>query len=289
MTTLSKANTTAQWYANRYPGGTMSRLDKFLLHSTETRSWPGYGGGASAPTATYHPLRREIRQHFPNEMSARALRDPSGTAVRENRDNVFQLEIIAYSDFNLAKRVGGLWIGDLTASHFADIAQMILELGKHGVPPTSSVKWKEGQKTYVSGVRLSGPAYDAYKGILAHMHASGNDHWDTGGLYCSKLKKALEQGLPDTGEDDEVSAQEVWGYTNKSFGEEDAFARLRRAEASAGAAYEKAEKANRQLESVAAGLSALSFALKNNNLITTEEQEAINAELSGQGKPGLSR
>lgn len=191
MTTLSKANTTAQWYAKRYPGVTMPRLDKFLLHTTETKSWPGYGGGASAPSATYDPRSRQIRQHFPNEMSARALRDPSDTVVRENRDNVFQLEIVCYSDYNLARSVGGLWVGDLSEANYADLAQMIRELGKHGLPAVSSVSWREGQKTYVSGVRLSGSKYDAYKGILGHMHASGNTHWDPGGFRYSRLSSHL--------------------------------------------------------------------------------------------------
>jgi len=191
MTTLSKANTTAQYYARRYPGVIMPRLDKFLIHTTETEGWPGYGGGASAPNATYHPRLRQIRQHFPNEMSARALRNPTSTAVSENRDNVFQLEMVCYSDYKLAKSVGGLWVGDLTDAHFTDLAQMIIELGRHGLPRTSSVKWREGQKTYVSGVRLSGPAYDAYKGILGHVHASGNTHWDPGGFRWSRLASKL--------------------------------------------------------------------------------------------------
>lgn len=197
MTTLSKANTTAQWYARAYPGAIMPRLDKFLIHTTETESWPGYGGGASAPTATYNPRLRQIRQHFPNEMSARALRNPSSTAVSENRDNVFQLEMVCYSDYKLAQSVDGLWVGDLTDAHYTDLAQMIRELNaKHGLPMTSSVKWAEGQKTYVSGVRLSGPSYDAYKGVLGHMHASGNTHWDPGGFRWSRLKAKLATTTP---------------------------------------------------------------------------------------------
>lgn len=199
MRTLSNANTTAQWYADDYPGAIFERLDKVVLHSTETKSWPGYGGGASAPNCTWHPLADQTRQHFPNLMSSRALRDPSGTAVRENRDNVFQIEVVAFSDYKLAQSVGGLWIGDLTDAHYTYLANMLKELNRyHGVPLTSTVQWKEGQKTYVSGVRLSGPSYDAYRGILAHMHVSGNDHWDVGGFRWSRLAAKLTAPVPPT-------------------------------------------------------------------------------------------
>lgn len=195
MTTLSFANTTAQWYANRYRGVIMPRLDKGVLHSTETNGWPGYGGGASAPTVTYNPKLREFRQHFPNEMSARALRDPSSTPVRENRDNVFQIEIVAYSDYALSRTVrGGLWIGDLEEEHYDDLAMMAIELEeKHGLPARSTepVKWREGQKTYVSGVRLSSSQFDDYRGWLAHMNVSGNSHWDVGGFFWSRMEAAI--------------------------------------------------------------------------------------------------
>jgi hypothetical protein len=193
---LDGANTTAQWYADDFTGALFSHLEKGLLHSTETRSWPGYSGGASAPNATYHPRLREIRQHFPNNRSARALRDPSDTVVRENRDFVWQLEIVAYSDKALARSVGGLWIGDLTASHYDDLARMFIQLHEdYGLPLQSTVKWREGYGSYYSGVRLAGPQYDAYRGILAHIHASGNTHWDVDGFYYSRLKAAIVRRL----------------------------------------------------------------------------------------------
>jgi hypothetical protein len=189
------ANTTAQWYEDNFSGESVySFLEKFLLHTTETEGWPGYSGGASAPNATYHPRLREIRQHFPNNYSARALRDPSDTTVRENRDRVCQLEIVAYSDKALARSVGGLWIGDLTDSHFTDLAWMAIQLNQDlGLPLQTSVTWKEGTGSYYGGVRLSGSSYDAYRGILGHVHASGNTHWDPGGLYVSRLMAKIKQ------------------------------------------------------------------------------------------------
>jgi hypothetical protein len=193
---LRGANITAQWYADNYSGTTFPRVDKFLLHTTETGGWPGYSAGASAPNATYYPKFRQIRQHFGINRSARALRDPSSTAVRENRDNVFQLEIICYSDYRLAVERGGIWVGDLTASHLRDIAAMILQIHRDwSLPLQSSVTWREGRKTWYNDVRLSGPQFDVYRGILGHVHASGNTHWDPGGFRYSRLKSALDYQL----------------------------------------------------------------------------------------------
>jgi hypothetical protein len=190
---LRGANITAQWYADNYSGTTFPRVDKFLLHTTETGGWPGYSAGASAPNATYYPKFRQIRQHFGINRSARALRDPSSTLVRENRDNVFQLEIICYSEYRLAVERGGLWVGDLTDSHMRDIAAMILQCHRDwNLPLQSSVTWREGRKTWYNDVRLSGPQFDAYRGILGHVHASGNDHWDPGGFRYSRLEAALD-------------------------------------------------------------------------------------------------
>jgi hypothetical protein len=190
------ANITAQWYADNYSGTTFSRVDKFDLHTTETGGWPGYSAGASAPNATYYPKWRQIRQHFGINRSSRALRDPSSTLVRENRDNVFQLEIICYSDYRLAVERGGLWVGDLTTTHMRDIAAMILQIHRDwDLPIQSSVTWREGRKTWYDDVRLSGPQFDAYRGILGHVHTSGNTHWDPGGFRYSKLEAALDYQL----------------------------------------------------------------------------------------------
>ncbi|HEU4542567.1 MAG TPA: hypothetical protein VFR23_15680 [Jiangellaceae bacterium] len=193
---IAGANRTAQWYADDYEGTTFPRVDKFLLHTTETGGWPGYEAGAKAPNATYYPKWRQIRQHFGINRSSRALRDPSSTLVRENRDNVFQLELICYSQYSLAVERGGLWVGDLTTNHMRDIAAIALQCHRDwGLPLTSTVQWREGRKTYYNDVRLTGPQFDAYRGILGHVHASGNDHWDPGGFRYSRLEDALSYQL----------------------------------------------------------------------------------------------
>jgi len=89
-----EADHDTQWFGDVFPGATMPRIDKLLLHTTEGSDWPGYNGGKVAPTLTYHPAKHQWRQHFRINQSSRALADPNLTAVRENRDNVVQVEIV---------------------------------------------------------------------------------------------------------------------------------------------------------------------------------------------------
>jgi len=209
---LSMADHSSQWFMPAYPGAEMfSHLEKFVGHTTETEGWPGYDGGAKAPNATYHPRLHKVRQHFYSDRSSRALRDPTETPVRENRDNVFQLEIVAYSDKALAASVGGLWIGDLTADHYVELADILHELHEDlALPLVTSVRWNEGaatQSAAQSGItRLTSSGYDAYRGILGHIHVPGQTHWDPGGFRMSHLLNALGVDMALSKED----AKTVW-------------------------------------------------------------------------------
>jgi hypothetical protein len=156
------ANRTAQWFG---PANyTMSGIDKLLLHTTETSGWPGYGGGASAPTLTYHGQRHQWRQHFPLNGSARALRDPSGTVVRENRDNVVQVEIICYCEPGKHPNVT-----ELDAQALDDLGEFAAFLNKEwGTPLVLAPTWLPFPKSYGnSAARMTSAEYDRFRGILA--------------------------------------------------------------------------------------------------------------------------
>lgn len=176
-----KANTTAQWFEDLFPRVTMNPVSKLLLHSTETSGWPGYDGGATAPTVTYHPwlpAGQRWRQHCYLDRSARALRDPSGTAVRENQDGVVQVEIIAYCDPDLAAEYGH-FIGDLPDSAYEDLGEFLAYLHIHcAVPLIRAGEWDTFPPS--DSIRMSGPEYDKFRGLLGHQHASGNTHGDPG-------------------------------------------------------------------------------------------------------------
>ena len=190
-----KANRTAQWWEGNFDRGRFSRIEKILLHTTETTSWPGYKAGASAPTLTYHPRRREWRQHNYLDTSARALVDPTSTAVRENRDNVIQIEIIAYSDERVAESVGGLKVSDLTDVHYRDLAEFFAFIRREwGGPPLRAPKFLAYPGSYGnSSVRMSGPEYDSYQGLVGHQHASGNDHGDPSNIDAQKILRMVQE------------------------------------------------------------------------------------------------
>ena len=60
---------------------------------------------------------------------------------------------------------------------------------EYGVPLTSTVRWLPYPQSYgkTNGQRLSGPQYDAYRGILGHQHVSSNDHGDPGRIDIAQL------------------------------------------------------------------------------------------------------
>lgn len=176
-----KANTTAQWWEEKFSRTTMNPVSKLLLHSTETAGWPGYDSGKSAPTITYNPwvaAGQRWRQHNYIDRSARALRDPSGTAVRENQDGVVQVEIIGYCDPKLAAKYGH-GIADLPAHAYEDLGHFLAFLHTEwAVPLVRAGEWDTYPPS--DSIRMSGPEYDRFRGMLGHQHASGNTHGDPG-------------------------------------------------------------------------------------------------------------
>ena len=163
------ADHTTQWYGKG--NYTMPGIDKLLLHTTEGTGWPTYDGGLKAPTLTFNPGARAVRQHFPLNGSARALRDPTSTPVRENRDNVVQVEIIGFA----AKSAQwDAW----TVNTIADL--WVFLNAEWGTPLTAIKLWVPATPWGTDSQRLSSVAYDAFAGLLGHEHAPGNDHRDPG-------------------------------------------------------------------------------------------------------------
>lgn len=171
-----------QWWEDDYARTTMPGIDKLLLHTTESgKSWPSYSNGASAPTLTYNPWAaagERWRQHNYLNTSARALRDSATTTVRENRDNVVQVEIVCYCDPKLAAKYG-YFVGDLPAHAYEDLGALLAFLNKEwGVPIVAAGEWDTYPPS--DSIRMSGPEYDRFKGMLGHQHASSNTHGDPG-------------------------------------------------------------------------------------------------------------
>lgn len=162
--------------------------DKILLHSTETGSFPGYGGGASAPHFTIDLENGEVRQHSPMNRGARALRNPAG-GVQTNRDGVIQIEIIGTCDKSFARKYGYPYIPDMSDAMAGRLKWLLQKIHKAtGIPLKTSVSWKKYPSSYGnSSVRMFNSEWTRYKGILGHQHAPENTHGDPGDLPMKRI------------------------------------------------------------------------------------------------------
>jgi len=224
-----EADHDTQWFGDVFPGATMPRIDKLLLHTTEGSDWPGYNGGKVAPTLTYHPAKHKWRQHFRINQSSRALADPNLTAVRENRDNVVQVEIVCSCDPEMVKKFGLLDVRNLDDRALRDLGEFAAWLHTEwDLPLVLTPDWLPFPQSFgTTKVRMTGPEYDAFMGILGHQHAPagkgddrGNEHGDPGALDVhSILKFALsavgggrDMSVMATEEDEDVKLTDVVGF-----------------------------------------------------------------------------
>lgn len=219
--TYPPANRTAQWWEDKFSRALMPRIEKVLLHTTETASWPSYDGGAKAPTLTYNPwlpAGQRWREHNYLDTSARALADPSGTPVRENRDGVVQIEIICYCDPKSYAKYGH-GVNALPAHAYEDLGAFLAFMHREwGVPLVRAPKWSTFPPP--DSIRMSSSTYDAFAGVLGHQHASGNDHGDPG-MTAAQVDRILAVAKrivgtptggttkPPTQEDDEMTPAQM--------------------------------------------------------------------------------
>lgn len=185
------ADSSTQFWDENYPGQEyQGGASKGLLHTTETGTWPGYGGGSSAPhlTIRFYPTTKtiEARQHFSTTRPARALVNKTG-GVQTNNQMVFQIELIGSCDRAFATKhsyhylpdlLGEAWACDALAGVLAAVS------GSLSIPLTSSVRWAAYPGSYgeQAAQRLTGEQWTAYEGWLGHQHAPENDHGDPGDL-----------------------------------------------------------------------------------------------------------
>lgn len=210
-----KANRTAQWFGG---GVDMGGVTKLLWHTTETAGgWPAYGGGDSAPQLTYEPWQHKWRQHIRLSHSARALRDPSGTVVRENRDKIVQVEISCYCDPKLYNAHGHA-VTRLDAQAIDDLGEFgAFMYAEWGTPLELAPEWREYPRSAWadSPIRMSGPEFDAFTGWLGHQHASGNTHGDPGALAVHAILAAAKGGTTEKDWFDMSTPQDLDNSVNK--------------------------------------------------------------------------
>lgn len=153
---------------------------RLVLHTTETVGFPGYGAGASQPHLTIRLVGQtglSVRQHQPLNIGARAL-----LGVSTNTANCVQVEQCMYSDKSLARSVGGLWVGDLSAQQLLTLGEFYAALcDLCGIP----ARGLGGDR------RMSQSAWLGFSEICGHVNVPQNSHWDCGALnYVSALAQA---------------------------------------------------------------------------------------------------
>lgn len=195
----------AYWYQDDYPGSPME-VNVVVLHTTEGRTLPSYGGGSSAPNLTAVPnlatRRLDWFQHFDVETSSRALRNLAG-GVETNTLNVCQVELVGTCDpatheqWAQAGRQHIFWpeAPDWALAEVAAFLRWMHE--QHAVPLTGPSSWPAYPSSYGNGggQRLSASSWQAFKGVCGHMHVPENDHGDPGSIDFNRLM-SLAKGVP---------------------------------------------------------------------------------------------
>jgi hypothetical protein len=200
MTNYAIADSRTQWFAMEYPGSRMSlsvETAVAVLHTTETASWPGYRGGASAPHYTAMPdfLKKKLlwRAHFPDEMSSRALRNEAG-GVETNTLNCVQVELIGTCDptkrfsWN-GMKAGADYIYWPTAPKWAlDAVGAFLkdQHDRHGLvlsaPDFQAYPASYGARGGTNKVRMTFAQWRNFVGVCGHQHVPENSHGDPGDI-----------------------------------------------------------------------------------------------------------
>jgi hypothetical protein len=208
------ADATTQRFDDNFSGSFSGGPRKGVLHTTETETWPGYDGGASAPHFTVNGTK--VRQHFPISMPSRALQNVDG-GVRTNRDGAIQIEIVCYSDEVIAEDVGGIKVRELPAATLDTIAGLMRWIEANaGVERKTlpAARWKRFPASFGvgNGVRMSKAEWDAFDGWCGHMHVPENVHGDPSVININHLMGDIDMPLTDE-EIEKIairSAEMVW-------------------------------------------------------------------------------
>lgn len=202
-----RADATAQWFAAGYPGSSI-KPNVLVLHTTEGTSWPDYSGGASAPTYTAMPQGDGLswRQHFPETMSARALRNESG-GVETNTLNCIQVELVGtcapgtrdkWVKAGHRQGVDFVYWPEASDALLQSLAHFIADLHKRRGLKLQAPKFLAYPASYgASPVRFSFAQWRRFYGICGHQHVPENSHGDPGALNIEKvLRYAVALAYP---------------------------------------------------------------------------------------------
>jgi hypothetical protein len=155
---------------------------KLVLHTTETKGMPSFGGGSTAPHYVYAPLTG-LWTMFAEYDDGR-VGTMKGHATNHANDSAFQVEILAYSNEDHRP-----WVGEFTDANYDDLAAFYrwaidrYPIGA-AVTPTPAGGFKYGASAPTRGTE---DAYNAFSGVTCHGWVYGNSHWDTGVLDLQRI------------------------------------------------------------------------------------------------------
>jgi hypothetical protein len=169
------------------------------MHTTETAGVPSYNNGATAPHFTYFCRERSWIQHA--DLDKRV-----GTDKSAGNPCSIAVELIAYSDRSIAEdHPDRIWVGELSAGHFDDLAEFGAWLQLGPWPELNLGEWVYGASgdfaSYRYGAnastRLSWDEWDAAGGFLLGHGASpsGSTHWDPGAMDLYRLSAEIKRKI----------------------------------------------------------------------------------------------
>jgi hypothetical protein len=144
---------------------------------------PSYGGGSAAPNLTALPdldARKLVwYQHFDIDISSRALVNKPG-GVETNTLNVCQVELVGTCDPKTHAKWGDaphIYWPQAPEWALREVARCLVWLHQeHGVPLSGPKVWLPYPESAGArnGQRMSGKAWNAFKGICGHQHVPEN-------------------------------------------------------------------------------------------------------------------
>lgn len=166
--------------------------EKGVLHSTEGGSYAGaraaYVANGSNPhvTLSWENGRPQGWQHTPLDRASCALRNAAG-GVQTGRDGAIQIELVGTADKRMARRL--LYVEDFPVDYLDWIALIMRRIETAtGIPARSpAMVAYPGSYGLRAPQRMSGHAWNAWRGWCGHQHVPENTHGDPGLLAIDYL------------------------------------------------------------------------------------------------------
>ncbi len=200
MSNFSKAvRKSGYWYGDGPYRGSPIRPNNGVIHTTEGTSLPTYSGGATAPQYTAVPDFKAKRliwvPHFPDEQSARALRNESG-GVETNTLNCIQIELVGTCDRGTSNRWGTtphIFWPEAPEWALRGVAEFVADMyTRHAIPMTGPPKAfasYPGSYGVSAAQRMSFSQWSNFEGWSGHQHVPENSHGDPGNIKWALIEK----------------------------------------------------------------------------------------------------